>query len=68
MTGDSRYDRRSIQKVDDRHYKVTSATDGKPVSTASITFSPDGKTRTLTLSATDSQGKKVKATCIYGQP
>jgi hypothetical protein len=39
--------------------------DGKPTTTGKIVVSPDGKSRTLTVSGTDSAGKKVTGTAVY---
>ena len=38
---------------------------GKVVATGRVVVSPDGKTRTLHLTATDSAGKKISSTAVY---
>lgn len=39
--------------------------DGKTVTTGRIVVSPDGKSRTVTTSGTDSKGKKATSTAVY---
>ena len=65
VTGDSNADMRSVQKVDAHHYKIANKKGGKTTLTGTVVVSADGKTRTLTTSATDASGKKVTATAVY---
>lgn len=65
LTGDPNADTRSVQKVDDRHYKLANKKDGKTVVDGTITYSADGKTRTVTTHGTDAKGKKVSTTFVY---
>ncbi len=65
VTGDAVTDSRAVQKVDARHYKLTGKKDGKVVQSGTISYSPDGKTRTVAVSSTDAQGKKVATTFVY---
>jgi hypothetical protein len=65
VTGDPSVDSRSIQKVDDHHYKVANKKDGKVTTTGTIEISADGKTRTLVTHGTDASGKKTSATFVY---
>ena len=65
VTGDAASDMRSVQKVDDRHYKITSKKAGKTTLSGTIEFSADGKTRTLTTTGTDASGKKMTSTAVY---
>jgi len=65
VTGDPHADMREIKKVDDHHYKGSNKKDGKTVLTTAVVYSPDGKTRTLTVNATDSNGKKVSSTYVF---
>lgn len=65
LAGDPNADTRSIQKVDDRHYKLTNKKDGKAVVTGTIMFSEDGKMRTVSTHGTNAQGKKVNTTYVY---
>ncbi len=65
VSGDPTADTRSVQKVDARHYKLANKKDGKTTVTGTIMFSPDGKTRTLTLNSMNAEGKKVSSTFVY---
>jgi hypothetical protein len=65
VTGDPTADSRAIKKVDDRHYELTNKKDGKATTTGTITFSADGKTRTLVTHGTDATGKKVSGTSVF---
>jgi hypothetical protein len=65
VTGDPTADTRAIKKVDDSHYELTNKKDGKATTTGTITFSADGKTRTLVTHGTDAKGKKVSATSVF---
>jgi hypothetical protein len=65
VTGDSDSDARSYKKVDDRRSELTLKKDGKVTVTGRIVVSADGKTRTVTTSGTDAQGKKFKSTSVY---
>jgi hypothetical protein len=65
VTGDPASDARSLKKVDDHTLALTVKKDGKVTTTGRIVVAADGKTRTVTTSATDSKGKKVKNTAVY---
>ena len=65
VTGDSTVDARSVQKVNDRHYKVTNKKDGKATLTGTIELSADGKSRTLVVHPNDKSGKKMTAEFFY---
>jgi hypothetical protein len=65
VVGDPSADTRSIQKVDDRHYKLNNKKAGKVTTSGTIDFSADGKTRTLTTHSTDAAGKKITAVAVY---
>jgi hypothetical protein len=67
VTGDPDSDARSYKKVDDRTLELTVKKGGKVTFTGRIVASADGKTRTVTTSGTDSQGKKFKNTAVYDQ-
>ena len=64
-TGDSRIDSRSIKEVSKNHYKIENKKDGKVVTTGSLVLAPDGKSRTLTTTGTNAEGKKMSATFVY---
>ncbi|MBZ5550578.1 MAG: hypothetical protein LAO22_21910 [Acidobacteriia bacterium] len=65
LTGDPGADTRSYKKVDDRTTELTNKKAGKVVVTGQIVISADGKSRTVTVSGTDSKGKTVKYTAVY---
>ena len=65
VTGDPDSDMRSYKQVNDHTLALTNKKAGKVTLTGRIVVSADGKTRTVTTSATDPQGKKVKATAVY---
>jgi hypothetical protein len=65
LTGDSSADTRSYKKIDDRTTELTNKKGGKVTATARIVVSADGKSRTVTVTATDADGKKVKSTAVY---
>ncbi len=65
VTGDSEGNTRSIKKINDQKYEAVNKKDGKVVTSGSIVIAADGKSRTVTLSGTDSMGKKTSSTAVY---
>lgn len=65
VTGDPDSDARSYKEVDDHTLALTVKKGGKVTLTGRIVVSADGKTRTLTSSGTDPQGKKFKNIAVY---
>jgi hypothetical protein len=65
VVGDPNSDMRSIKKIDDHTFEVASKKDGKVTTSGRIVIAPDGKSRTLTLTGTNSAGKKVHSTAVY---
>jgi hypothetical protein len=65
VTGDPGANSRSILKIDDHHMKLENKKDGKVVVSGRIVIAKDGKSRTLTASATDPSGKKVTSVTLY---
>jgi hypothetical protein len=65
VTGDPTSDARSLKRVNDRTLALTGKKDGKVATTGRIAVAADGKSRTVTISFTDSKGKKVKSTAVY---
>jgi flavin-dependent dehydrogenase len=51
--------------VDDRTLELTAKKDGKVTLTGRIVVAADGKSRTVSTTATDAKGKKVKNTAVY---
>ncbi len=65
VTGDATSDTRTYTRVSARTLTFTAKKGGKITLTGRITLSADGKTRTVTTTATDAKGKKVMATAVY---
>jgi len=65
VTGDPNSDMRSYKKVDGHTLAMTVKKDGKVTATGRVVVSADGKSRTVTTSGTDTQGKKVSNKVAY---
>ena len=65
LTGDPTADSRSYTKVSDHELTLANKKGGKPVTTGKIVVSPDGKSRTLSVTGTDANGKKVSSSAVY---
>jgi hypothetical protein len=65
VIGDPASDTRSLKMVSPGHYALTNAKGGKTMVTGTVEFSPDNKTRTLTMDMTDAAGKKVTSVAVY---
>jgi hypothetical protein len=65
VTGDPDSDARSYKEVNDNTLALTVKKGGKVTLTGRVVVSADGKTRTLTSSGTDPQGKKFKNIAVY---
>jgi hypothetical protein len=65
LTGDPTADARSYKQVNEQTLALANKKDGKVTTSGRIVVSADGKTRTLTVSAKDSAGKKITSTAIY---
>jgi hypothetical protein len=65
LTGDPMSDTRAYKKVNGNTMALTNKKDGKVTVTGKIVISADGKSRTVTTSATDPMGKKVTGTAVY---
>src|SRR5438552_14766692 len=65
VTGDPTSDARSYKKVDARTLELTVKKDGKVTASGRIVVAADGKSRTVSTSATDPEGKKIKNTAVY---
>ena len=65
VTGDATGDVRSYRVVDKNTLALTNKKDGKPTLTGRIVISADGKSRTVTTTATDAQGKKTTNVAVY---
>jgi len=65
VTGDPSTDTRSYKKVNDHTLAFTNKKGDKVTISGHGVVSTDGKTRTVTLTATDSKGKKYTSTAVY---
>jgi len=58
---------RGRSNIDEHTLELTSKRSGKVTNSGRVVVSPDGKTRTLRLTATDSSGKKVSGLSMYNK-
>jgi len=65
VSGDPNSDARSYTKVNERTLATTNKKNGKVTATGQIVISPDGKSRTVTISGTTPKGKKFKNVAVY---
>jgi hypothetical protein len=65
VTGDPTVDMRAYWKKNDHTMTLENQKAGKTVVTGKIVVAKDGKSRTLTTTAWDSKGKKIKSTAVY---
>ncbi len=65
LTGDPNADSRSYRRINSHTTALTNSKGGKVIASGRIVISADGKTRTLTITGTDSAGKKVSSTAYY---
>jgi len=65
VTGDPTADARSYKQVNDHSWTLAQKKGGTVITTGRIAVSPDGKTRTVTTTTTDPQGKKVSSTAVF---
>ena len=65
VTGSTIEDSRAVKKVNDRTLSVSQKKDGKVVGTGRIVVAPDGKSRTVTITRTGADGKKIVSRAVY---
>ena len=65
LTGDPSSDSRAYKKVNAHTLDLENKKGGKVTTSGKIVISPDGKSRTLTLTAMAPDGKKVSGTAVY---
>jgi endonuclease YncB( thermonuclease family) len=65
VTGDTSSETRSYRMVDKNTIEIKAMKGGKQTLTGRIVVSADGKTRTVTTTSTDAQGKKVTNVVVY---
>ena len=65
VTGDSNADTRSYTQVDTRTLTFKNEKNGKVTVEGRVVISGDGKSRTVTTTATNAEGKKVTNVAVY---
>jgi len=65
VTGDASSDTRSYRMINKNTLALTGKKGGKVTLTGRIVVSRDGKTRTVTTTATNAQGKRVTNVAVY---
>src|SRR2546428_13635918 len=65
VTGNPNSDTRSYTKIDDNTLALHVQKCGKVTTSGRIVVSADGKSRTVTTSGTDPQGRKFTSTAVY---
>ena len=65
VTGDPTSDMRSYRQINARTLTLTAKQGSKVTLTGRVVVSTDGKTRTVTTTATDAKGKKTNSTAVY---
>jgi hypothetical protein len=65
VTGDPNSDARSYKEMNGHTMGITVMKNGKAMMTGKIVVSADGKTRTINIHGTDSNGKKVHSMGMY---
>ena len=65
VTGDANSDVRSYRMINKNTLSISGKKDGKVTLSGRIVVSRDGKTRTVTTTTTNAQGKKVMNTAVY---
>ena len=65
VTGDPTSDTRSYKQINDRTLTFSAKQGNKVTLTGRVVVSADGKTRTVTTTATDAKGKKSNSTVVY---
>lgn len=65
VKGDRNFDGRAYRQVNDHTLDMTLMHGGKRVGSGKIEVSADGKTRTVTTSGKDANGKNFKSTAVY---
>ena len=65
VKGNPDADSQAYKRVDDRSYEVTAKKNGKVTTATKVTISADGKTRTVTQTGTDPQGRAVNNSIVY---
>ncbi len=67
LKGSSSINAVAYRTVNDRTNDITALKDGKVAWSGRITVAPDGKSRTVTISGTDANGKKFNGKAVYNK-
>jgi hypothetical protein len=65
VKGDSSIDARSYRKISERILDMTNKKEGKVTMTGQVVVSDDGKSRTVTVTGMDPDGKKFNSKAVY---
>ena len=65
VRGNANADTSAYTRIDGRAYEVVSKKNGKVTLTSRVVISADAKTRTVTQSGTDAQGRKINNLLVY---
>lgn len=65
LVGDPAADTRAYKMVSANKMELTNRKGGKVTASGTIVVSADGKSRTVTITATDAMGKKMSSTAVY---
>ena len=65
VTGDANSDVRSYRTINKNTVTLTGKKNGKVTLSGRVVVSRDGKTRTVTTTTTNAQGKEVTNTAVY---
>jgi len=65
LKGSPSVDAVAYRTVNDRTNDITALKGGKVMWSGKITVAPDGKSRTVTINGTDSNGKKFRSKAVY---
>ena len=65
VTGDPNSDTRSVEVRNAHHLAFKVKKGGKVTEAGTIELSPDGKSRTVTATGKDAQGKRTKSVAVY---
>jgi hypothetical protein len=65
VTGDPSSDARSLKQINAHTLELKSKKDGKVIMSGRVVIAADGKSRTLTLTGTTPEGKKIQSTSVY---
>ena len=65
VTGDANSDVRSYRMINKNTLSLTGKKNGKETLSGRVVVSSDGKTRTVTTTTTNAQGKKIMSTAVY---